>query len=212
MTRTLGMGFFLLAGIVLLLAITNFTGQFSAAGEVAEHDSEYGLSTTTTDLRLAMGIQFLVQILVTGLLAVVGWFLFSSETEQIGYLIAAGVLLTAMGVIRLTPVLPMSMARLSAGTAFYGTQVALEVSADDTAYYVTLPQNASYRIGRVAPDQPEGKAHVLLDFRGDQSLLGTYLKSASPVTVIGSVSGTRTLARDREVFMVPRVKVYRVGG
>lgn len=212
MTKILGMVFFLLAAIVLMLSITNFTGQFSAAVEVAEHGDQHGVSTTTTDLRLAMAIQFGVQLLVTAVLAIVGWFLYSSETEQIGYLIASAVLLIAVVVIRVTPVLPMSAARLSAGTAFYGTQVTLRVSDDDTAYYVTLPQNESYRVARVAPDQPEGKAQVILDFHGDQGLLSTYMRSASPVTVIGSVAGTRTIARAKEVFMVPRVKVYRVGG
>lgn len=211
MTKTAGVLFFALAAIALALAISNYTGQFVSAAEIAQKYKDTGI--TTTDLRFAMGVSFVVEILVAAGLALVGWFLFGSETEQYAYLIATGVLLLASIVIRVAPVLPISAARVSPTLAFFGSQVRLSIIADDTVSYVTLPPSPQYRVGRVkAPS--EKQAAVLLDFRGNQSLMQTYLQSTAPATVVGSVSGTRTLwqPQSKAIFMVPRVKVYKVGG
>jgi len=211
MTKFLGILIFLTAAVVLIIAITNFTPQFSAAGTVADQQQQYGLSTTTTDLRYAMGIEFIVQLIVTGLLAVLGWFLYGSETEQYGYMVVLGVLLLAMVIVRVTPVLPYSMAKLSPGTAFYGVRLKLPASSDATSYYVTLPQSKTFRVAVVDSAAEEGKGLVMLDFGPDQTLLNTYLQSRPPVAVLGSVAGTATIARERLVFMIPKVKVLKIG-
>ena len=41
--------------------------------------------------------------------------------------------------------------------------------------------------------QSEKQTEVLLDFRGDQTLAQSYWNGPWPVTIIGSVSGTRTV-------------------
>ena len=215
MTKSLGVVLFLLGALVLGLAINNFVAQFASADYVAAHAQDLGLTTSTTNLRFGMGGQLLVQILVAALLAVVGWFLYGSETEQYGYAIVFGVLLIASVVIRYSPVLPLALGRLSPGTAFFAAQVAITLppGADVTPAYVTLPPNqASYRVVVADATRPEGKGAVLLDFHGDQNLMTSYARARWPVQVVGSLAGTRTIARENSQWLIPRVKVYRVAG
>ncbi len=211
MTKTAGVLYIVIAAVVLALSIGNFAGQFAAAGDVVNQFKEQDLSTT--DLRWSMGIQFLVDIVVVAALAIVGWFLFGSETEQYGYVIATGLLLIGGVTIRLTPLVPITAARLSPTVFFYGTQVRVTFTADDTRAYVTLPESDQYLVGRLGEGLPEKQAAVLLDFHGDNQLKQAYWFGAWPATVIGSVSGTRTLVnrmQARNIFLVPRVKVYKV--
>ncbi len=210
-TKTAGIVFFIAAALVLAIAISNFAGQFSAAGDIA---GKGDLKTvTTTDLRWAMGVQFLIDMLVVGALVIVGWFLFGSETEQWAYVIATAVLLMGGLTIRLTPLVPMTAARVSPTVFFYGTQVELELTDDDTEFYTILPPSDRFRVGRLGQGAGEKQTEVLLDFRGDTELTQAYWKGPWPVTVIGSVSGTRTLIRPQEriTFLVPRVRVFKVG-
>jgi len=168
---------------------------------------------STTDLRWSMGVQFLVDIIVVGAIAIVGWFLFGSEVEQYAYVIATGLLLIGGLTIRLTPLVPITTARLSPTVFFYGTQVKVTLTADDTRAYVTLPESDQFRVGRMAQGLPAKQATVLLDFRGDEELKQAYWYGKWPATIIGSVSGTRTLVpytRARDCFLAPRVKVYKV--
>lgn len=211
MTKIAGVLFILLAAALLIIAITNFTPQFAAASGIAAQQTQYGLTTTTTDLRFAMGIQLVVQIFVVGFLALLGWFLYGSETEQYGYVIAVGVLALFMALIRLTPVMSWGAVKLSPGTLFYGTQAKLSITQDASRWYVTMPTSDQYRIGTVDDKAPEGKGVILLDFHKDQQLLNTYTQSPKPVDVIVSISGTGTIARSKEVFMIPKAKVWKVG-
>ncbi|HEY3398081.1 MAG TPA: hypothetical protein VGM19_10545 [Armatimonadota bacterium] len=208
MTKTAGMIFFIMAALVLGLAIANYTGQFTAAAGVAEQYRDTGLNTT--DLRFAMGESFVIQLVIVGILGILGWFLFGSETEQVMYLVITGLIVVGSVVVRLTPLLPLNMARLSPVSAFYGAQVEFQMSADDTMFYLTLPRDTNYRVARLGKDLPEKDGHVLLDFHKDQALASAYARSKVPVTVVGTVTGTRTLVREREIFLVPRVKVYQV--
>ena len=212
MTKTAGILYFIAAALVLAIAITNFAGQFSAAGDIAGKDDFK--TVTTTDLRWSMGVQFLVDMLVVAAIAIVGWFLFGSETEQYAYVIATGVLLLGGLVIRFTPLVPITAARLSPTVFFYSTQVKLELVNDDTALYTTLPKSDQFRVGRLGQGAGEKQTEVLLDFHGNAALAQAYWNGPWPVTVIGSVSGTRTLVRplERIIFLTPRVRVFKVGG
>jgi hypothetical protein len=211
MTKTAGVLYFIVAAVVLAVIIGNFAGQFAAAGDVVSQFKEQDLSTT--DLRWSMGVQFLVDLVVVAAIAIVGWFLFGSETEQYAYVIATGLLLIGALTIRLTPLVPITAARLSPTVFFYGTQVRVTFTADDTRAYVTLPQSDQFLVGRMGENLPEKQAHVLLDFHGSSELKQAYWYGQWPATIIGSVSGTRTLVnrtQARNCFLVPRVKVYKV--
>lgn len=211
MTKASGVVFIILAAVVLGLAISNFAGQVDAAGHVAGK-GEYK-TLTTTDLRWSMGVQFLIDLLVVALLAIVGWFLYGSETEQYIYMVLTGLLLISGIIIRLSPLVPITAARLSPTIFFYGTQVKLELVNDDTSYYDTLPKSDTFRVARLGVGTGEKQTQVLLDFRGSTELANAYWQGPWPVTVVGSVSGTRTLVRpaERVTFLVPRVRVFKVG-
>jgi hypothetical protein len=212
MTKTAGVLFIALAVIVLAAAIGNFAGQSTAAATVA--DRLHTLELTTTDLRWPMGVQFLIDLVVVAPLAIIGWFLFGSETEQYAYVVITGLLLVGGAVIRFTPLVPLTAARLSPTVFFLGAQVQVTLTNDDTSAYLTLPENAQdFRVGRVE-GQTEKQTEVLLDFHGDSSLAQQYWNGPWPVTVLGSVGGTRTLlnqAQGKDIFLVPRVKVFKVG-
>jgi hypothetical protein len=213
MTKTAGVLFIVVAAIVLFTAIANFSGQCAAAATVADQFKSQDL--TTTDLRWSMGVQFLVDIIVVAVIAIVGWFLFGSETEQLAYVAIIGLLVLGGATIRLTPLVPITMARISPTVFFMGTQVKVTLTNDDTTAYVTLPEGdpQTLRVGRIEGPN-EKQTEVLLDFRGDTTLFNAYWKGPWPVTIIGSMAGTRTLCNRtsvRDIFMVPRVKVFRVG-
>jgi hypothetical protein len=211
MTKITGVLFILLAVALLVITISNFTVQFAAAGPVAEKQGDYGLTTTTTDLRLAMGIELLVQILVVGVLALIGWFLYASETEQYAYVIVVGVIFLVMVLVRVTPLLSWSTIRISPGTLFYGCQSRLALVSDATQWYATMPTSDQFRVGTVNASAPQGKGVILLDFHNDQELLTKYTQSPKPVEVVVSISGTGTIAWKRDVFMIPKAKVWKVG-
>ena len=206
------MVFFVSAAVVLMLGIHNYTTQFSSAGDIADDYHTYHVEASSTDLRLGMGLQLIGQLLLVGGLAVVGWSLYGSETEQYGYLIVSGLLLIGMTVIRVTPVLPLSVARHSTAALLYGTRVRVQAVADQTPLWLTMPLSDFYRVAVAAPGSPEGLPNVLLDFGGDVALRDAYLRSRAPVTLLGSAAGTRTVvkARGREIKMLPRVRVIQL--
>ncbi|NLO73711.1 MAG: hypothetical protein GX100_06315 [candidate division WS1 bacterium] len=210
MNQTMGILFILAAAAILVIAISNFVPQFGAATTVAERQQDYKLMTTTTDLRFDMGVQFLVQILVTGVLVLLGWFLYAAETPQTGYAIVVGVLLLAMIIIRVTPLVPWAAVKLSPGTLFYAAQVRLPVSDDATRWYVTLPVDSNFRIGVIDAEASEGKGVALLDFGADATLRAQYDSAYRSTMILGSVTGTATIARQDQkthIFMIPRIKV-----
>ena len=208
MTKIIGALFFLLAVAMLIIAITNFTPQFGAAISVAEKDE---LSTTTTDLRWASGVQLVVQLFVVACIVLLGWFLYGSETEQHGYVIVVGVLIQGMALVRMTPMISWGTLRASPGTLFYGCQARISLVGDATQWYVTLPISDQYRVGTVDNAAPEGKGVILLDFHKDSELLTKYMQAPKPVEVLVSVSGTGTIARPKVVKMIPKAKVWKVG-
>jgi hypothetical protein len=213
MTRTLGMLFFVLGGVVLLLGVLNLTAQWSDAGYITDNPRQFKIDLSSTDLRLAMGLQLIGEILVVGGLVAVGWFLYASELEQTTYLIASGVVLVGMIAVRVTPVLPLSVARYSINAALFGTRVRLELQqpeADQTSQWLTMPLNDFQRVVVWDPHRPAGRNLAILDFQGDAALRDAYLGSQPPVVVIGSAQGTRTIAQKSTSHMVPRIKVIRL--
>jgi len=208
MTKIIGALFFLLAVAMFVIAITNFTPQFGAAVSVAEKSD---LSTTTTDLRWASGVELVVQLFVVACIFLLGWFLYASETEQHGYVIVLGVLILGMALVRVTPMISWGTLRVSPGTLFYGCQARLSLVGDATQWYVTLPISDQYRVGTVDNAAPEGKGVILLDFHKDSELLTKYMQAPKPVEVLVSVSGTGTIARPKVVKMIPKAKVWKVG-
>ena len=211
MTKVLGILFFILAATVLAVGIGNFSPQFAAAAAIADHQQEYGLETNTTDLRMGVGIEMIVQVFVAGALVMIALFLYNSETDQPGYSVAVGILVAVAVVIRMTPVLPWSLAKISPGTAFYGAAVKIPISDDATKWYVILPQNKDSRIAVADASAAEGKGVLLLDFAGDDTLRNHYDSAHTPATVIGSIIGTATIARGmHKSFLIPRMKVSAV--
>jgi hypothetical protein len=215
MTKMTGILWMLFGAVVLMIAITNYSPQSTAAGGVADHQASTGLTTNTTDLRMAMGAELLIQVLVAAVLGIVGWFLYGSETDQWGYVIATGVLIVIMGAIRMTPLVPFATARKSPGTLFYGTVLKIAVVQDQTSYYVTLPDtNATnnYRVAAVDTAAPEGQGVILLDFHGDTDLFKAYMSASAPATMLVTISGTATIVRGAHInFLIPKAKVTKVG-
>ena len=211
MNKVLGIVFFILAGLVLALGIANMAPQFSAAQTVADHQSDYKLETNTTDLRIRPGVEFTIQIFVAAALGMLGFYLYNSETEQTGYAIVVGVLVLGTILIRVTPILPWSVVKLSPGTAFYGTVGKLPLTGDATSWYTVLPMDKNFRIGVAdANAVGEGKGVAAFLFP-DEIMAHSYDATAGKTVILGSISGTATIARGSHLaFLIPKIKVNEI--
>lgn len=219
MTRAVGVLVILCALIYLTVTLVDFVPKYGATGQIVHDQDQLGLKTSTTNLRFHMGLPIVVDIIVLVLLGLLAWSLIGSETQQYGYAIVLGLLVVGSVIIRLTPVVPYSLARLSPTALFFRSQTVVSVVADTTSAWVIIPPGQLYRADqplRVALTETytdtslTGDKELVLDFADNQSLLKQYWSSPPPVTLLGSVNSTRVLAVGKDLYTVPCVKVIQI--
>jgi len=202
-----------IAVIYLLVSASDFLPKYNSVPYLVEHQEELGLVTTTTNLRFHMMWEMIVDVLITAVLGIAGWWITTTETQQYGYLIAVGLVLLAFAIIWNTPLIPFHVARVSPQGAFYNALVQVELNGDSTSYWVIVPQRKGQRVALTEKYQDRkliGKKEVVLEFGNDSALLNAYLQATRPVLILGKMSGTRLLAVDRYIYTVPSMKVMEV--
>ena len=215
MNRTLGFLIMLVALLYLLVSVADFSPKYAAVPELVDNQEELGLITSTTNLRFHIMQEMVVDVVVVGLLGILGWWLTTTETEQYAYWVIFA--LTAIGLIILwsVPLLPFKIARLSPQGAFYYCQVEVELAADTTDQgWVIIPGKQAQRVAVTeAYQDPKlvGKKSLVLEFV-DQASLNQYLSATAPVSILGRMKGTRNLAFYKFIYTVPGVQVLEVKG
>ncbi len=214
MNKVLGYIIIAIAIIYMLVSAGDFLPKYTAVPYLVDHQEELGLSTSTTNLRFHMMWEMVVDVIVAVLLAIVGWWVTTTETEQYGYMMAVGLVLLAFVVIWNVPLIPFRVARVSPQGAFYNAKVRFEVNGDTTRRWVIIPRREGQRVGLIEKYQDPkliGKKEVLLEFDDNSAALAAYNSSAPPIAIFGQMRGTRNLAVKKYIYTVPAVRVLEVG-
>jgi hypothetical protein len=205
-TKLAGYILIAIAAVFLIIGIVNFGPKYAAAGAIGAKAESYGLQTNPTNLRFKMGFEFFVIVLVVAVIALAGWWLTTSEVRQMIWIIGIGIFVLISIIIRATPILPLTVAKWSAGSAFFGAQVQVVISEDVANQYVPISKKDSLRTA-VAMDAT-GKikfGNVVLDLTPGAKT--EYQGCSLPLTVKGSVMGTACIAQKSELWTVPLIKV-----
>ncbi len=215
MNRTIGFVVMAIALVYLIVSASDFVPKYSAVPELVDNQEELGLSTSTTNLRFHIGLEIVVDIIVVGLLGVLGWWLTTTETQQYAYWTIVIVVVIGLFVLWNVPLVPFKAARISPQGAFYYAQVKVELAADTTEQgWVIIPTKQNQRVAVTETYQDErlvGKKEVVLEFT-DNNTLNQYMGATAPVTVLGRMKGTRNLAYGKFIYTVPGVQVLAVRG
>jgi len=206
-TKLSGWILLLLAAVYLGISLMDFGPEYAAAGHIGQKAEQFGLKTTDTNLRFTMGWEFVIYILIIGVMCVAGWWLTTQEVPQFIWIGAIGLFFIFSIVVRATPVLPITVSRLSPGGAFYGAQVEAVVGSDVTSNYVAVTRKEGIRAVTTLSlngQQQTGPAALRLN---DQTVAGQYASCGLPLTVKGTVTGTTTLAYENKVLTVPQITV-----
>ena len=87
LTRLAGYLLLLFAAIHLVISLMDFAPEYAAAGNIGANAEKYGLQTSETNLRFKLGLEFTVDVLIVGVLAIAGWWLTTTEVIQIVWII-----------------------------------------------------------------------------------------------------------------------------
>jgi len=215
MNRTLGFLIMAVALVYILVSVADFLPKYNAVPELVRNQEDLGLGTSTTNLRFHISLEMVVDVIVVALLAVLGWWLTTTETQQYAYWTIFIVMVISLIVLWNVPLVPFKVARVSPQGAFYYAQVEVELAGDTTEQgWVVIPTKQNQRVAITENYQDErsiGKKELVLEFANDTAL-NQYLGAAGPVTVLGRMKGTRNLAYGKFIYTVPGVQVLKVRG
>lgn len=218
LTRFSGMLFLIAAVAAIGLSIADTVPEFAAANEVL------GEQPINSSVKFKIGSEIVVDVFAVAALALFGWFLWSSEIQQTWAVVVTFLLLTGSIVIRVTPVLPMDIARHSPGMAFYGALVIDDYypaplkSPNQPRKVETYPMNEYYMFAVTEPRLSGSEAHpnksVALDFNKEQNAYAQFWSAGwQGAQLTGTLAGTRTILDydfERVVYSVPRLMVQKV--
>ena len=208
-TKLAGWLLLLIALIGFIITFADFGPDYAAAGEIGDKAEQYGLQTTATNLRFQIGFSIVLNILICGVLAIAGWWLTTSEVQQIIWIVLIGLFAAFSVVVRVSPVMPLHLQKFSPAGVFYGAQVEAGIRADVSNQYVVITRKKTVRTAQSAT--PEGQAGplVVLDF-SKQAAARQYAGSTLPLTVTGRVKGKSSIAKGNELEILPVIVVDSV--
>jgi len=210
--------FLICAVLAIVLSIMDTAPEFNSAR------AELGDEPIGSSVRFKIGSEIVFDVFVVAGLALFGWFLWSSEIQQTWAVVITFVLLAGSIVIRVTPVLPMSVARHSPGMAFWGALVIddyypspLKVT-NQARKITTYPANEYYLLGVTEPKLSGSEAHpgesVAMDFNKAQASYAQFWAAGwQGAQITGTLAGTRTILDydfKRVVYSVPHLMVRKV--
>jgi hypothetical protein len=218
LTRFSGILFLALAAGVIVMSIVDTAPEFASVTE------QLGNEPISSSVKFDIGFQIVFDVVAIAIFALFGWFLWTSEINQTWAVVMTALLIAGSVVIRVEPLLPMNVGRVSPGLVFWGAYV-----VDD--YYpppppgqgqgrdiTTFPVNQYYRLAVTEPNLPgnekhEGKA-VALNFSEAQQALGSFRASGvQGAQITGRLAGTRTILDydfERDVYSVPHLMVESI--
>lgn len=218
LTRFSGLLFLAFAAGVIIMSIVDTAPEIMAANE------QLGDEPINSSVKFNIGAQIVFDVFAVAAFALFGWFLWTSEIQQTWAVVITALLLIASIVIRVEPLLPMSVARHSPGIAFWGAYVVDDYypppppAQGQTRNVTTFPVNQYYRLAVTEPNLSPGTPHkdkaVALNFNKAQAALGTfYASGVQGMQITGRVAGTRTILDydyDRVTYSVPHLVVESV--
>jgi hypothetical protein len=214
LTRFSGLLFMLVAVGAIVMAIMDTVPEFSAATE------EFGEQPINSSIKFKIGSEIVFDVFVVAAMALFGWFLWTSEIQQTWAVVLTALLVAASITIRVTPLLPMEIARHSPGFAFWGALV-----IDD--YYptpiqprnaMTFPMNEYYLFAvtekNLSREETSKESMVAANFSKAQAAYPQFWAAGwQGVQITGTVAGTRTVLDydfERVVYSVPHLIVQKV--
>jgi hypothetical protein len=207
LTKLSGWILILFAVAYFVISLSDFGPEYAAAGEIGAKAENYGLQTSETNLRFSMGWEFAIDIVIVGIIAIAGWWLTTQEVLQVAWIVMISVFLVFSIVVRSSPLLPLKVAKVSPGAAFYGAQIQLVILGDTQTRYVPISRKQTLWPVVTATPQGQQEDMVVLDLAdpiGSQQLKSV---SAPPFTIKGTVAGTCTLAEGTSLTTVPLIRV-----
>ncbi len=220
LTRTCGAIFITLAVITLILAIIDTAPEaIAAADQLREGNNPLPVATSA---KYRIGSEVLTDLLALVTFALFGWFLWTSEIQQTWAVVITFLLVTGSVVVRVTPVLPMNIARLSPGMAFWGALVIDDyypspvVPGKRTRRVETFPNNRYSALAVTEQNLSGSEIHpgqsVVLNFTDNQQAARTFFSQRGG-QIIGKLAGTRTILdwdHDKALYPVPHLMVEEV--
>jgi hypothetical protein len=207
LTKLSGWILILFAAGYLVVSLMDFGPEYAAAGEIGAKAENYGLQTSETNLRFQMGWEFAIDIMIIGVIAVAGWWLTTQEVLQIAWIVMIGLFVVFSIVIRSSPVLPLKVAKLSPGAAFYGAQVQIVILGDTPTRYVPISRKQTLWPVITATPQGQQEDMVVLDLADPVGSSQLKSVSAPPFTIKGTAVGTCTLAEGTSLTTVPLIRL-----
>jgi hypothetical protein len=205
-TRLAGWILLLFAVFYAVVTLMDYGPEYAAAGFIGEKAEDFGLKTTATNLRFAMGWEFFIDVIIIAFLGLIGWWLTTQEVPQYAWIAGMGLFVIFSIVIRVSPVLPMNIGKLSPGAAFWGAKTQVVVAGFPETGLVPVTRKTTIHPVLVTTD---GQTTQLICIDLSDPVGGQQYSSqqAPPVTVVGALEGTSTLAHGNALTTVPLLKV-----
>jgi len=220
LTRTSGLIFLTAAVLTIILSIVDTAPEAVDAGEQLRDGSNP--MPIATSVKYRIGSEVIFDVFALAGFALVGWFLWTSEIQQTWAVVITALLLTVSITIRVTPLVPMDVARHSPGLFFWGALVVDDyypsplAAGKEVRHASTFPTNRYNRLGVTTRGLSGGEPHpgetVVLDFVKSPSLMGQFYGRGG-AQIIGRTVGTRTILdwdHKKTIYPVPHLVVLEV--
>lgn len=218
LTRTCGILFFAAAAATGVMSFVDTAPDIAAANEAL------GTQPIASSVKFTIGSQVVVDVIFFALFLLIGWFLWSSEIQQTWAVVTTGLLVIGSIVIRVEPVMPIEVGRISPGLAFWGALVIDDfypppLKADTERRNVTtFPSDRYYYMVATEQNLPGTEQHpqrsVVLNFNNAKGEAGKFWAHGHQgAQVIGRLAGTRTILdydHGRDTYAVPHMMVEEV--
>ncbi len=217
-TRVCGVLFFAAA---LAVAVMSFV---DTAADIAAANEAIGNQPIASTVRFRIGFPVALDVIIAVILALFGWFLWSSEIQQTWAVVMTGLLVIGSVVIRVEPLLPIDVGRVSPGLAFWGAQVIDDfypppmVPDQERRRWQTFPMDRYYYLAVTEENLPGNEPHpdrsVMLNFNhAPEEMARFFAQGYAGSQIIGNLAGNRAVLdydHRRKVYLVPHIMVQEI--
>jgi len=219
LTRCCGLIFIALAGIALILSIMDTVPEALAASEtLRQGDNPLPIATS---VKYKIGSEVLTDVLAIAVFAFMGWFLWASEIQQTWAVVLTFLLLVGSIAIRVEPLVPLDVARISPGLVFWGAKIEENLypsplkPGSKIRRVSTFPVKQTNALAVTKPNlsgtSPHPSLSVVLDFEPARATAAQFGPAGARIT--GKLAGTRTVLdwdHEKVVYAVPHLPVTQV--
>lgn len=212
---------------ILFFAAAAATGVMSfvdTAPDIAAANEALGNQPIASSVKFTTGSQVVVDVIFIVIFALFGWFLWSSEIQQTWAVIITALLLAGTITIRVEPLLPMNIGRISPGLALWGAYVVDDFypaplkPGTEFRHVNTFPSDRYYYMVVTEPNLSGSEQHpgqsVVLNFNNAPGEAAKFwAQGGQGAQVTGRLAGNRTILdydHDRDTYSVPHMMVEEV--